>query len=313
MLPTSNTLPGLFLKMTSLQVLNLSKHYGNVRALYNVSFAVDAGEIFGYLGPNGAGKTTTLRIILGLVHADSGDVRFFGDRSKAAAAREAIGYLPGELRLYGNMTSLAVLDYFERYRPHRPAVLRKKLLEALEVEQAALSRKVKFLSHGTKQKIGLIIAMQHDPDLLLLDEPTLGLDPLVQQAFREIVLDFAARGRAVLFSSHVLSEVEAICGRVAILRAGEIVTVESIEKLRSKMVRRLQVRFRDLVPKDLPEIPGVTRIQSAGNQAVLWVQGKVNPVLRRLAQTDVEQFVFPEPELEDIFLSYYQRGESSNV
>lgn len=299
--------------MISLQVNNLTKHYGKVQALNNVSFAVQAGEIFGYLGPNGAGKTTTLRIILGLVHANSGEVRLFSDKTIRAAGRAAIGFLPGELHLYGNMTSQAVLDYFARYRPQRPAVLRNKLLQTFGVEQAVLSRKVKFLSHGTKQKIGLIIAMQHDPDLLLLDEPTIGLDPLVQYAFREIVLDFAGRGHAVLFSSHVLSEVEAVCGRVAILRAGEIVTVESIEKLRSKMVRRLQARFRGAVPEDLAKTPGVTRAQIAGNQAVLWVQGEVNPVLRRLAQTDIEQFVFPEPELEDIFLSFYQRGESAHA
>lgn len=292
--------------MISLQVHNLTKYYRKVRALHDVSFAVEAGEIFGYLGPNGAGKTTTIRIILGLVHSNGGEVRLFGDSSMRAAGRVGIGYLPGELKLYGNMTSLAVLDYFARYRPQRPPVLREKLLKAFGVDQTNLSQKVKFLSHGTKQKIGLIIAMQHDPDLLLLDEPTLGLDPLVQQAFRDVVLDFVTRGHAVLFSSHVLSEVEAVCGRVAILRAGEIVTVESIQNLRQKMVRRLQVRFRGAVPDHLAKTPGVARIQTVGNESVLWVQGDVNSILRRLAQSDLEHFVFPEPQLEDIFLSYYQ-------
>ena len=292
--------------MISLQVHNLTKRYGKVQALHNVSFDVGPGEIFGYLGPNGAGKTTTIRIMLGLVRANSGQVRLFGDISMRASGRVATGYLPGELRLYDNMTSAAVLDYFARYRPQRPPVLREKLLKAFGVDQTNLSQKVKFLSHGTKQKIGLIIAMQHDPELLLLDEPTLGLDPLVQQAFREVVLDFAARGRAVLFSSHVLSEVEAVCGRVAILRTGEIVTVESIENLRRKMVRRLQVRFRGAVPEDLAKTPGVTRTQVTGNDVVMWVQGEVNPLLRRLAQNDIKNFVFPEPELEDIFMSYYQ-------
>ncbi len=292
--------------MISLQVHNLTKRYGKVRVLHNVSFDVQPGEIFGYLGPNGAGKTTTIRIVLGLVRANSGQVRLFGDSSMRTAGKVATGYLPGELKLYGNMTSAAVLDYFARYRPQRPPVLRERLLKAFGVDQTNLSQKVKFLSHGTKQKIGLIIAMQHDPDLLLLDEPTLGLDPLVQQAFREVVLDFAARGRAVLFSSHVLSEVEMVCGRVAILRTGEIVTSESIENLRRKMVRRLQVRFRVPVPEDLAKIPGVTRIQAVGTEVVMWVQGEVNSLLRRLAQSDIENFVFPEPELEDIFLSYYR-------
>lgn len=299
--------------MTLLEVNNLRKCYGRVLALRDVSFAVQAGEIFGYLGPNGSGKTTTLRIILGLVRADSGEVRLFADNTRAAEQRLALGFLPGELHLYGNMTGLALLDYFARYRPQRPAVLREKLLRAFGVEQSVLSRRVKFLSHGTRQKIGLTMAMQHDPDLLLLDEPTIGLDPLVQHAFREIITDFAGRGRAVLFSSHVLSEVEAVCGRVAILRAGEIVTVEFIDKLRSKMIRRLRLRFRGAAPEGLADTPGVSRVQLAGNEAVLWVQGEVNSIVRRLAQADIEQFVFPEPELEDIFLSYYKQGEAAHA
>ncbi len=291
--------------MVSLQVNNLTKHYGGVRALHNVSFGVQAGEVFGYLGPNGAGKTTTLRIVVGLVHPDNGDVRLFERNVWGAEERVALGYLPGEFHLYGNMTALAVLDYFARYRPQRPPILRNKLLKAFEVDQAVLSRKMKFLSHGTKQKIGLIIAMQHDPELLLLDEPTSGLDPLIQHVFREIVLDFAARGRTVFFSSHVLSEVEAVCGRVAILRAGEVVAEESIENLRNKMVRRLHVRARGPLPLDLGKTAGVARAQISGDQAVLWVQGEVNPILRRLASLDIDQLAFPEPELEDIFLSFY--------
>jgi ABC-2 type transport system ATP-binding protein len=294
--------------LTSLQVDNLTKHYGKVRALHDVNFAVQGGEIFGYLGPNGAGKTTTLRIIVGLVHADAGEVRLFEKSTWSAKQRVAVGFLPGEFHLYGNMTAESVLDYFAGFRPDRPPVLRERLLQAFDVSQTVLSQKVKFLSHGTKQKIGLIIAMQHDPELLLLDEPTSGLDPLVQQVFKDLVLDFAARGRAVLFSSHVLSEVEAVCGRVAILRAGEIVTVESIEILRSKMVRRLQVRTRGPLPQDVGQMAGVARAQISGNQAVLWVQGDINVILRRLAVLDIEQLVFPEPELEDIFLSYYQRA-----
>ncbi len=299
--------------MLSLQVNNLTKSYGKLRALKGVSFSVEAGEVFGYLGPNGAGKTTTLRIILGLVYANSGELRLLGEKIGRAKCRQAIGFLPGEFNLYGDMTGLAVLDYFARFRPARPPALRDRLLHAFDVQPAVLSRKIKFLSHGTKQKIGLIIAMQHDPDLLLLDEPTTGLDPLVQQAFREIVVDFASRGKTVLFSSHVLSEVEALCGRVAILRRGEMVAVESIEHLRHKMVRRLQARFRGAAPEDLSNTPGVTRAQISGSEAVLWVQGDVNPILRRLAQTNLENFVFPEPELEDIFLSYYRGGENHDA
>jgi ABC-2 type transport system ATP-binding protein len=294
--------------MSALEVVGITKRYGSVSALRDVSFAVAAGEIFGYLGPNGAGKTTTLRVLVGLVRPDRGAARLLGDGSGRARVRDRVGFLPGELRLYGDMTGRQALEHFARYRPARPPVLRGPLLEAFGLKGDDLSRRLKFLSHGTRQKIGLVIAMQHDPDLLLLDEPTSGLDPLVQRAFRTLLVECAGRGRAVLLSSHVLSEVEAVCHRVGVLRAGELLTVESIETLRSRMLRRVQLRLRGGMPADLTATPGVARAEVDGNDAVLWVQGDVNPLLRRLAQLDVDQFVFPEPQLEDIFLSYYQRG-----
>lgn len=298
-----------------LEVQNLHKTYGTLEALKGVSFAIFPGDVFGYLGPNGSGKTTTLRIILGLVHQDSGDVSMLGRvvrRDSVLSAlpqlRNSIGYLPGELHLYGNMTTQAVLDYFARYRPQRPPILREQLLNALQVDAATLRKKTKYLSHGTRQKIGLIIAMQHDPELLLLDEPTLGLDPIVQKSFGQLILDFASRGRAILFSSHILSEVETLCNRVAILREGQIVAEESVESLRAKVVRRLQVRFRDSLPFDIATIPGVTRSAIEKNQATLWVTGDINPIIRKLAQMELEHIVFPEAELEDIFFSYYREG-----
>jgi ABC-2 type transport system ATP-binding protein len=297
--------------MTALEVSGLAKRYGRVRALRGVSFTVEPGEVFGYLGPNGAGKTTTLRVITGLVRADAGAVRLLGDGSRGAQARERVGYLPGEMHLYGAMTARSLLDHFARYRPHRPPVLRERLLAALDLRESELARKVKWLSHGTRQKVGLVIAMQHDPDLLLLDEPTTGLDPLVQHGFRNLVRELAARGRAVLFSSHVLSEVEAVCGRVGVLRSGELLAVESIETLRARLVRRLDVRFRGAVPVGLSAVPGVTRAEVTGGQATLWLKGDVNPLLARLAQCPVEHLVFPEPQLEDVFLDLYRQSGTS--
>ncbi|MCG3157434.1 MAG: putative ABC transporter ATP-binding protein NosF [bacterium] len=299
--------------MISLQVNRLSKRFGNVTALHEVSFAVEAGEVFGYLGPNGAGKTTTLRILLGLVFADHGEIRLLGNATTAPAAHRGVGYLPGELQLYGNLSGLDLLDYFARFRPQQPPVLRARLIEAFALEEATLRRKVKFLSHGTRQKLGLLLALQHDPELLLLDEPTTGLDPLVQQALHAILRDFAGRGRAVLFSSHVLSEVEALCSRVAILRRGEIVAIETIASLRRQMVRRMHVRFRQPAPADLARTPGVTAAEIAGSDATLWIQGEVNPILRRLAGADLDHFVFPEPELEDVFLSYYREQAAGDA
>jgi beta-exotoxin I transport system ATP-binding protein len=296
---------------SALEVRDLRKRFGAVEALRGVSFAVAPGEVFGYLGPNGAGKTTTLRILLGLVRQSSGSARLFGIPSAVPASRADIGFLPGDLRLYGDMTVEATLDFFARFRPARPPRLRATLIEQLNLDAATLARRVKFLSHGTRQKVGLVVAMQHDPALLLLDEPTNGLDPLVQQAFRAVIHGFAERGHSVLFSSHVLSEVEAICHRVAILRQGELVALETIERLRAKVLRKVKVRFAGEVPARLRETPGVTRSEIRGREVEMWVQGDVNPLLAALAWAPVEDVVFPEAELEDIFLAYYQeRGDA---
>ena len=296
--------------MLALEVAGLHKRFGAVQALRGVSFALAGGEILGYLGPNGAGKTTTLRILASLVHADAGTARLLGEPAGQARVRERLGYLPGELRLYGSLTGRALLDRFASFRPSRPPVLRPRLLEAFALGPADLARRVKFLSHGTKQKLGLVIALQHDPDLLLLDEPTNGLDPLMQRAFREVVQERAALGRAVLLSSHVLSEVESSCHRVAVLRAGEMLAVETVETLRQRLVRRVQLRVRGALPVGLASLPGVTQAEISGREAVLWVQGDVNPILRAVAQAEVERFVFAEPQLEDVFVSFYAEARS---
>lgn len=290
----------------ALSLSRVSKRFGAVQALRDASFDIAPGEIFGYLGPNGAGKTTTLRLILGLVHSDAGTITILGEPARRTAARERIGFLPGDLALYPELTGAELLNYFARYRPHRPPVLRASLLRSLDVAPAVLERRVKFVSHGTRQKLALVIAMQHASDLLLLDEPSTGLDPLVQQTFHATVLERAAQGCAVLFSSHVLSEVEQICGRVAILRAGRIVAVETVTDLRRRTARQLRVRFQGAAPEMLDRIPGVVAVKREGEDWLLSVRGDVNPLLRVLAGAEVAHLAFPEPELEDVFLTYYR-------
>ncbi len=299
--------------MNPLEVRNLKKNFGAVAALRGVTFNVEAGEVFGCLGPNGAGKTTTLRIILGLARATSGQVALFEQPPLAAASRSDIGFMPGDLRMYGDMTGARTLDFFARFRLDRPPVLRRHLMDALALDDGTLERQVKFLSHGTRQKLGLIVAMQHDPALLLLDEPSNGLDPLAQRAFRDLLRDFAARGRSVLLSSHVLSEAQDVCRRVAILRQGEIVALETIDNLRRNVMRRLKVRFKADVPRALLESPAVIRSEVIGAEAVLWVRGDLNSILRALATAEVEDLVFPEPQLEDIFLTYYAASTGANA
>lgn len=300
-----------------LQLHHLSKSYRAVTVLRDVSFTVAPGEIFGYLGPNGAGKTTTLRLILGLVQPTTGEVFMFGERAVPLAPpsvtiRQRIGFLPGELRLYPEMTGQALLDYFARYRSQRPPLLRTRLLEALALEPGTLQRRVKLLSHGTRQKLGLVIAMQHQPDLLFLDEPTLGLDPLMQRAFIELIKDLAHNGTTIFFSSHILSEIESLCDRVAILRAGELVALETIPKLREKVVRRMTLRFSD-TPPAFGQTPGVVSCTAQGREVILFVQGDINALLQQLAQYHVEHLVFPEPELEDIFAHYYHGRQQSTA
>jgi ABC-2 type transport system ATP-binding protein len=224
--------------------------------------------------------------------------------------RQQLGFLPGELSLYNDMTGQAVLDYFARFRPQRPPVLRERLLQAFALEESTLRRRVKLLSHGTRQKLGLVIAMQHQPDLLLLDEPTLGLDPLMQRAFMEVLKELAARGATAFFSSHILSEIENLCQRVAILRAGELIALESIAKLREKMVRRMTIRFTGALP-ELEHLPGVVRAETRGHELALFVHGDINPLVRCLANYHLENLAFPEPELEDIFAHYYNSREQS--
>lgn len=291
---------------TLLEVHNLRKTYGKLEALKGVTFSLSSGDIFGYLGPNGSGKTTTLRIIMGLVHQDSGKVVFSRTSHQAPHInRRSTGYLPGELHLYTNMPGLAVLDYFARYRPRRPPILREQLFDVLQIDIATLRKPIKHLSHGTRQKIGLIVAMQHDPDLLLLDEPTLGLDPLVQKQFGALILELASRGRAILFSSHILSEVEHLCNRVAILREGHIVALESIDNLKAKVVRKVRVRLRNNVSVDLSHVPGVVNVMTEREEMTLWVRGDMNPVIRALAQLDIEHIALPDAEVEDVFFTYY--------
>ncbi len=267
-------------------------------------------EIFGYLGPNGAGKTTTLRLILGLQRPTSGEVSIGGVRvvphsAESVRARGRVGFLPGELGLYRDMTGQSLLDYFARFRPRQVPPWRSRLLEAFQLDASILKRRVKLLSHGTRQRIGLVIAMQHQADLLLLDEPTLGLDPLMRRAFAEIIKEIARAGVTIVFSSHVLAEVEDLCERVAMLRAGKLVVLQPIAHLRETMVRHMTVRFA-IPPPDLRAVAGVVRVTMDGTEASLVLRGDINPLMKVLAGCQIERLVFPEPDLGEIFGEYYR-------
>jgi ABC-2 type transport system ATP-binding protein len=305
-----------------LSIENLTKRYGAVVGADNVSFSIDQGEIYGFLGPNGAGKTTCIRLILGLLRPDSGRIRVFGadtavDRWRFKAR---VGNLPGEVSWWPTLTGRELLDFFGRFRhaaqpegasPGRTArpVLQEDLLDAFKLDNALLDRKVRTFSRGTRRKLGLVIAMQHDPDLLILDEPTSGLDPLVRHAFFEVCRGLRERGKTLFLSSHNLAETREICDRVAIIRKGRLIAVESLEKLKEKSVRRVEAVFDGRPEKDWFAIPGVAVLDIGADRAVLACQGSPAPLMRVLAQKGLKDLVVMPPALDDLFLRLYENAD----
>lgn len=294
--------------MAIIKVTGLTKYYGSIVGVEDVSFSVEEGEIFGFLGPNGAGKTTTIRLLMQLLRPDRGRIALFGAPLDAPRTdlHERIGYLPGEFHPYLNMTGRRFLHYMAHYRA-RPPTLRPYLLDKLLVTERALAQPIKHLSHGNRQKLGLILALEHEPDLAILDEPTLGLDPLMQDAFYDILKTLQDRGKTVFLSSHVLSEVEKVCHRVAIVRGGALVALESLDALKQKRPRRLIVALDQAEP---PALPGARLLSQDAGRFVYLVEGAIRAVLRALAEMPVEDVVFPEPDLEDVFMAYYQEEKA---
>jgi ABC-2 type transport system ATP-binding protein len=286
----------------------LSKSYGDVRALSGVDLEVRPGEVFGFLGPNGAGKTTAIRCLLDLIRPDAGTIRVLGldPQAEPVAVRARAGYLPGELRLDDNLTAGGVLRFFNRLRRGRadPGYI-TRLADRLGLD---LTTPVKNLSKGNKQKVGLVQALMHRPELLLLDEPTGGLDPLAQQEVLDLIRAARDAGATVFFSSHVLSEVEEVAERVAILRRGEVVEVAETAALVNRALRRVRVRFREPVDTGaLDHLPGVTVLGRDDRGGVLLqVSGEMDGLIKALAAFPVADFETERPSLEEVFLAYYE-------
>lgn len=286
-------------------------------ALDNLSLEVREGEIFGFLGPNGAGKTTTIRLLLDLIRPTGGSATIFGKdvRQQSVEIHKQIGFLPGELNLWKGRTALEVVKYLANVRGDAPAQVKeaKTLAERLKFD---LSKKVREYSTGNKRKLGLIIAMMHKPQLLILDEPTSGLDPLMQQIFNQMMLETRADGRTVFLSSHVLSEVQAICDRVGILRDGQLKAVEDVEKLTHVDFRHVEMRFRDAIPQAwlprLQSLEGAKQLEANGKTLKLQLIGDFDPLLRVVSDGYLEDMRIHEPSLEDIFLAFYGNGAAVN-
>jgi ABC-2 type transport system ATP-binding protein len=290
-----------------IQIEKLTKTYGVHRGVIDIDLQIDEGEAFGFLGPNGAGKTTTIRTLLDHLRPTSGRALVFGIETTVdpVAIHRRVGYLPGEFSLYDKLTGGQTIDYFANLRGGVDTAYQQSLVERLDIDP---SRKFKELSKGNKQKIGLVLALQHRPDLLILDEPTSGLDPLVQQTFYEVIREAKAEGRTVFLSSHILGEVEKTCDRVAIIRDGQLVKVDRVEALRDLAHHQVELRFSGEVPvAAFSALPGVSDVTADDHVLRLRVSGSITPVVREAARYELLDFVGREPSLEETFLAEYGR------
>jgi ABC-2 type transport system ATP-binding protein len=287
---------------------NLFKSYGKVQAVKGISMRVEQGEIFGFLGPNGAGKTTTIRCMLDVIRPTSGTLRVLGldaQRDKMEL-HQHIGYLPGDVRLPGQMTGKQVINYFSRLQGLEPVLLHD-LVERFDVE---MKRPLKGYSKGMRQKIGVVLAFMCDPEVLILDEPTSGLDPLLQRTFNEFLLQEQARGKTIFMSSHIMSDVEKVCQRVAVIRQGEIVTIEEVEKLRQKAGQRVTVEFGDPVSADeVAHMPGVSMVTSHNHAYHFNVSGSMDALVKALSCHEVLRLQAEEAPLEEVFLKFYENPQ----
>jgi ABC-2 type transport system ATP-binding protein len=306
--------------MEAIVTAGLTKRYGHrarpihlpghgsaaeIRALEDLSIEVHEGEIFGFLGPNGAGKSTTIRLLLGFLHpsAGTGSVLGLDVVRDSVEIRRRTGYLPGGIALYDTLTGERLLDYLVGLTG-RPPVRRAELCDRLELSEATLRRLVRDYSRGMRQKIGIVQALQHDPELAILDEPTEGLDPLMQRAFYGILDDLRAAGRTIFFSSHVLSEVERVCDRVAIIRRGRLVALEDVDALLARRKRNVEMRIQG-PPPILDGVAGVSNINVADGLVTCQLEGDVGPFLAAIRESRVVDLTIEPAHLEEAFLELY--------
>ncbi len=295
-----------------IQVNGLTRFYGKNRGVDDLAFTVERGEIFGFLGPNGAGKTTTIRLLMGLIQPTRGSARIFGLDCwrDATAVKSHVGYVPGDARLYEAMTGAQFLDFLAGFRPGIDPARRRMLVERFDVD---LSRTIKQLSKGNRQKLALVQAFMHDPPLLILDEPSSGLDPLMQRELLTFLREEQARGKTIFLSSHLLYEVEQVADRVGIIRDGRLVAVATIEELKRQRTRRMEVAFS--MPIDLAQLASVDGVQvlqvrEGGRWVELGVSDGLPVLLRRLSELPVVDLVYAPPDLDSVFMGYYQRQEA---
>jgi ABC-2 type transport system ATP-binding protein len=292
--------------MNVIEIQNLTKTYGKSRGISDISFTVEKGEIFGFIGPNGAGKSTTIRTLLSLIYPTSGSARIFGKDciQHAPEIKKEIGYLPSEVFYYDNMKVKDLLKYSASFYKKDCS---KRIQELAEIMDLNLNKKIDDLSLGNKKKVGIVQGLLHEPKLIILDEPTSGLDPLMQQKFFELLEEENKNGATILFSSHILSEVQRLCNRVAIIKEGKIVTVEKISTLKENNYKKFKIELKTALENNVFQIDGVSNLTIQNHTISFLFKGNINHVMKKIADIEISNLWIEEPDLEEIFMHYYEK------
>jgi len=294
--------------MNVIETNNLTKTYGTSRGIDNVSFSVKEGEIFGFIGPNGAGKSTTIRTLLSLIYPTSGSAKIFGKDiiTYSPEIKKEIGYLPSEVFYYDNMKVIDLLKYSASFYKKDCSKRIDYLANAMNLD---LNKKIDDLSFGNKKKVGIVQGLLHEPKLIILDEPTSGLDPLMQQKFFDLLKEENKKGATILFSSHILSEIQRLCDRVAIIKEGKIIKLEKMITLKENTYKKFKIEILSELHNDYFNIAGVNKLELNGNIVNFIYKGDINTLMKKISSIDISNIWIEEPDLEEIFMHYYSEEE----
>ncbi|MBZ9609675.1 ABC transporter ATP-binding protein [Clostridium estertheticum] len=294
--------------MNAIEIKNLTKSYGKTRGITNVSFNVEQGEIFGFIGPNGAGKSTTIRTLLSLIYPTSGSATIFGKDciEFGPEIRKEIGYLPSEIFYYDNMKVIDLLKYSASFYKKDCS---KRITELAEIMDLDIYKKIDDLSFGNKKKVGIVQGLLHSPKLIILDEPTSGLDPLMQQKFFELLEEENKKGATILLSSHILSEVQRLCNRVAIIKEGKIIKVDKISTLQESNHKKIKIEVKSKIDDNYFKISGVANLDIKDNVVSFLFSGNINFIMKKISEIEISNLWIEEPDLEEIFMHYYEKED----
>lgn len=293
--------------MNVIEIKNLTKNYGKARGIIDVSLNVEEGEILGFIGPNGAGKSTTIRTLLGLIRPTSGSAKIFGKSCITnPEVLEEVGYLPSEIFYYDNMKVIDLLKYSASFYKKDCT---KRINELAEIMDLDLKKRIDDLSFGNKKKVGIVQCLLHEPKLIILDEPTSGLDPLMQQRFFELITQENKKGTTVFLSSHILSEVQKMCERVAFIKEGRIIKIEKMSTLQENNFKRIKVEVKSSPDETFFNMEGINKFEKSGKTMSFLFSGDINKVIRKLAQLEISNLSIEEPDLEEIFMHYYAKED----